>query len=78
MSQRRGGGDPADQGRVRRPVTVGELVRAQMRVSEKTDSRVRRALLRVAAGQVCAFIRTFCCCARMCVLQKICIILWFT
>ncbi|KAL3535701.1 hypothetical protein ACH5RR_004162 [Cinchona calisaya] len=32
--------------------TVGELMRVQMRVSEQTDSRVRRALLRVAAGQL--------------------------
>ncbi|GAV87548.1 DUF810 domain-containing protein [Cephalotus follicularis] len=33
-------------------VTVGELVRVQMRVSEQTDSRIRRALLRIAAGQL--------------------------
>ncbi|KAG9148869.1 hypothetical protein Leryth_020828 [Lithospermum erythrorhizon] len=32
--------------------TVGELIRIQMGVSEQTDSRVRRALLRVAAGQL--------------------------
>lgn len=32
--------------------TVGEMLRAQMRVSEATDSRVRRALLRIAAGQL--------------------------
>lgn len=32
--------------------TVGELIRVQMRISEQTDSRVRRALLRIAAGQV--------------------------
>lgn len=42
-------GDPA---RKRGGVTVGELMRVQMRVSEQTDSRVRRGLLRVAAGQV--------------------------
>ncbi|KAL5771159.1 hypothetical protein ACOSP7_015313 [Xanthoceras sorbifolium] len=47
-----GGGDSASQGRVKRAVTVGELVRTQMRVSEQTDSRIRRALLRVAAGQL--------------------------
>ncbi|XP_031385984.1 protein unc-13 homolog [Punica granatum] len=51
MSHRRGAGD-GGQVRVKRPVTVGELVRVQMRVSEQTDSRVRRALLRVAAGQL--------------------------
>ncbi|KAM7519420.1 hypothetical protein LguiB_018382 [Lonicera macranthoides] len=32
--------------------TVGELIRVQMRISEQTDSRVRRALLRIAAGQL--------------------------
>ncbi|GMH23823.1 hypothetical protein Nepgr_025666 [Nepenthes gracilis] len=32
--------------------TLGELIRVQMRVSEPTDSRVRRVLLRVAAGQL--------------------------
>lgn len=36
----------------KRSSTVGELMRVQMKVSEQTDSRVRRALLRVAAGQV--------------------------
>ncbi|XP_021900106.1 uncharacterized protein LOC110816281 [Carica papaya] len=39
-------------GRVKRAVTAGELVRVQMRVSEQTDSRIRRALLRIAAGQL--------------------------
>ncbi|MCE3216243.1 hypothetical protein HAX54_005691 [Datura stramonium] len=32
--------------------TVGELMRVQMKISEQTDSRVRRAFLRVAAGQL--------------------------
>ncbi|XP_010526104.1 PREDICTED: uncharacterized protein LOC104803756 [Tarenaya hassleriana] len=36
----------------KRPATVGELMRIQMRVSENVDSRVRRALLRIAASQV--------------------------
>ncbi|KAK7319955.1 hypothetical protein RJT34_04684 [Clitoria ternatea] len=36
----------------RKAMTTGELMRAQMRVSELTDTRVRRALLRVAAGQL--------------------------
>ncbi|KAF8036305.1 hypothetical protein BT93_C2128 [Corymbia citriodora subsp. variegata] len=52
MSQRRGGDPAASQGRAKRPVTVGEMVRVQMKVSEQIDSRVRRALLRVAAGQL--------------------------
>ncbi|KAJ4839865.1 hypothetical protein Tsubulata_003170 [Turnera subulata] len=58
-SKRRGdvpaGGEaaaPASQGRGRKAVTVGELIRVQMRVSEQTDSRIRRALLRIAAGQL--------------------------
>ncbi|CAH9057054.1 unnamed protein product [Cuscuta epithymum] len=35
-----------------RASTVGELMRVQMKVSEQVDSRVRRGLLRVAAGQL--------------------------
>ncbi|XP_015571803.2 protein unc-13 homolog [Ricinus communis] len=46
------GGEVASVGRVKKTVTVGELVRVQMRVSEQTDSRIRRALLRIAAGQL--------------------------
>ncbi|KAL3625444.1 hypothetical protein CASFOL_030898 [Castilleja foliolosa] len=41
-----------NSGRKRVGVTVGELIRVQMRVSEQTDSRVRRGLLRVSAGQL--------------------------
>ncbi|XP_071722432.1 protein unc-13 homolog isoform X1 [Rutidosis leptorrhynchoides] len=40
------------QGRGKKAATVGELVRVQMRVSEQSDSRIRRALLRIAAGQL--------------------------
>ena len=36
----------------KRSVTTGELTRLQMKVSEQTDSRIHRALLRVSAGQV--------------------------
>lgn len=36
----------------RRPATVGELMRVQMRVSEPADARIRRGLLRIAASQV--------------------------
>ncbi|CAI9759005.1 unnamed protein product [Fraxinus pennsylvanica] len=36
----------------KRAGTVGELMRVQMRVPEQIDSRVRRGLLRVAAGQL--------------------------
>ncbi|KAK9705923.1 hypothetical protein RND81_07G092400 [Saponaria officinalis] len=36
----------------RKKRTVGEMMRVQMRVSEQFDSRVRRALLRIAASQL--------------------------
>ena len=40
-------------GKVKKAVmTVGELMRVQMKVSEAADSRIRRALLRISAGQV--------------------------
>lgn len=40
-------------GKVKKTVmTVGELMRIQMRISEAADSRIRRALLRISAGQV--------------------------
>ncbi|XP_057478362.1 LOW QUALITY PROTEIN: protein unc-13 homolog [Actinidia eriantha] len=45
-------GSPSSGGKAKKPVTVGELMRVQMRVSETVDSRIRRALLRIAAGQV--------------------------
>ncbi|CAN1161901.1 Protein unc-13 homolog [Linum perenne] len=47
-----GSGPGSDQGKSRKPLTVGELIRTQMRVSEIVDSRIRKALLRIAAGQV--------------------------
>ncbi|KAM5547604.1 protein unc-13 [Rosa sericea] len=39
-------------GSSKRSGSVFELMRVQMRVSEQTDTRIRRALLRVAAGQL--------------------------
>ncbi|KAE9600332.1 hypothetical protein Lalb_Chr14g0371781 [Lupinus albus] len=36
----------------RRAVTTGELMRVQLRISEQIDSRIRRALLRIGAGQI--------------------------
>uniref|UniRef100_A0A0E0AIF5 MHD1 domain-containing protein n=1 Tax=Oryza glumipatula TaxID=40148 RepID=A0A0E0AIF5_9ORYZ len=36
----------------RRPATVAELVRVQLGVTEQADARIRRALLRIAAGQL--------------------------
>ncbi|XAR69295.1 hypothetical protein NMG60_11000828 [Bertholletia excelsa] len=51
---KRSEGSPGSGGKGgnKRPLTVGELMRVQMRVSDTTDSRIRRALLRIAAGQV--------------------------
>ena len=48
-----------------RPATVGELMRVQMRISEQIDSRVRRALLRIADGQVIKLI-TYSLCKFFC------------
>jgi hypothetical protein len=36
----------------KRAVTTGELVRVHMKISEQSESRIRRALLRIAAAQV--------------------------
>ncbi|KAJ8494058.1 hypothetical protein OPV22_015779 [Ensete ventricosum] len=36
----------------KKPATVGDLMRVQMRISEQTDSRIRKGLLRTAAGQL--------------------------
>ncbi|XP_057522970.1 protein unc-13 homolog [Amaranthus tricolor] len=36
----------------KKPLTVGELMRVQMRVSETADSRIRKAFLRIAASQL--------------------------
>lgn len=44
----RGDGDEDEPDRK----NLGELMRVQMRVSEQTDSRLRRGFLRLAAGQV--------------------------
>ncbi|KAM0968533.1 hypothetical protein ACFX13_017173 [Malus domestica] len=47
-----GSGAGSGPGKPRRAMTVGELMRIQMGISEATDSRVRRALLRISASQV--------------------------
>lgn len=55
MKKRSGGEGGESSGqtdRNKKSVTVGELVRVQMRISEQIDSRIRRALLRIASGQV--------------------------
>lgn len=56
-SSKRGsdGGSPQSSGsggKTKKPVTIGELMRVQMRVSDAMDSRIRRGLLRISAGQV--------------------------
>ncbi|KAL6207769.1 hypothetical protein ACLB2K_018723 [Fragaria x ananassa] len=45
-------GSGSGPGKSKRAMTVGELMRIQMGISEAMDSRVRRALLRISAGQV--------------------------
>ncbi|KAJ8531365.1 hypothetical protein K7X08_026799 [Anisodus acutangulus] len=45
-------GSPGSGGKPKKPVTIGELMRVQLKVTENVDSRIRRALLRIAAGQV--------------------------
>lgn len=46
------GQDGAGAGKAKRPGTVGELMRVQMGISEHSDSRIRRGLLRISVGQV--------------------------
>ncbi|ONM21586.1 Retinol dehydrogenase 13 [Zea mays] len=51
----KGVGSPGSGGKAappRRPATFGELMRVQMRISEPTDARIRRGLLRIAASQL--------------------------
>lgn len=53
LGLKRGGSSPkADGSPSSKYLTVGELLRVQMRVSEAVDSRIRRAFLRVAASQL--------------------------
>ncbi|XP_039028152.1 protein unc-13 homolog [Hibiscus syriacus] len=47
-----GPGPGSGQGKSMRPMTVGELMRIQMRIPETIDSRVRRSLLRIGGGLV--------------------------
>ncbi|CAD6205312.1 unnamed protein product [Miscanthus lutarioriparius] len=43
---------PASPGRVRRPMTSAEIMRQQMRVTDQSDARLRRTLMRTVLGQV--------------------------
>lgn len=49
LSQPSGPGSP---GRARRPMTSAEIMRQQMRVTEQSDARLRRTLMRTVVGQV--------------------------
>ncbi|CAL4933649.1 unnamed protein product [Urochloa decumbens] len=49
LSQTSGPGSP---GRARRPMTSAEIMRQQMRVTEQSDARLRRTLMRTVVGQV--------------------------
>lgn len=51
-----GSGPGSGPGKSKRAMTVGELMRIQMGISEAMDSRVRRALLRISAAQVSSII----------------------
>ncbi|XP_060208341.1 protein unc-13 homolog [Lycium barbarum] len=51
-TNKRAEGSPGSGGKPKKPLTIGDLMRVQMNVSENVDSRIRRALLRIAAGQV--------------------------
>ncbi|XP_042488455.1 protein unc-13 homolog [Macadamia integrifolia] len=51
-SSKKSPGKESSPSKSKKPATVGELMRAQMGVSEQADSRIRRGLLRIAAGQV--------------------------
>jgi hypothetical protein len=48
MNQPSGTGSP----RARRPMTSAEIMRQQMRVSEQSDARLRKTLMRTLVGQV--------------------------
>lgn len=46
--------------RARRPMTSAEIMRRQMRVSEQSDSRLRKTLMRTLVGQVRTLLCLFC------------------
>ncbi|RLN19883.1 hypothetical protein C2845_PM02G12000 [Panicum miliaceum] len=43
---------PGSPGRSRRPMTSAEIMRQQMRVTDQSDARLRRTLMRTVVGQV--------------------------
>lgn len=44
--------------RARRPMTSAEIMRQQMRVTEQSDNRLRKTLMRTLLGQVCVYMCT--------------------
>lgn len=54
-ASKRADASPGSGGKPKKPMTVGELMRVQMRVSDTVDSRIRRGLLRISASQVSQF-----------------------
>ncbi|KAL6286188.1 hypothetical protein ACE6H2_010578 [Prunus campanulata] len=52
------GGSRSGPGKPKRVMTVGELMRIQMGISDAMDSRVKRALLRISAAQVAQVLLT--------------------
>ncbi|CAA7410096.1 unnamed protein product [Spirodela intermedia] len=51
-SKKSSGKDGSSSKAVKKQLTVGELMRVQMGISEQTDARIRRGLLRISAGQL--------------------------
>lgn len=56
--ERDGSGSPVfshslSQSRQKRPLTSAEIMRQQMRVTEQSDNRLRKTLMRTLVGQVC-------------------------
>ncbi|XP_010934254.2 protein unc-13 homolog [Elaeis guineensis] len=52
MSQSGGNGGPNSPGKLRRPMTSAEIMRQQMRVTDPSDNRLRKTLMRTLVGQV--------------------------
>lgn len=51
-SPRTPSGSTMQQAKMRRPLTSAEIMRLQMRVSEQSDNRLRKTLMRTLVGQV--------------------------
>ncbi|XP_051129307.1 protein unc-13 homolog [Andrographis paniculata] len=43
---------PAPRGRVRRPMTSAEIMKEQMRITDQSDNRLRKTLMRTLVGQM--------------------------